>query len=45
MPVTIVIKLPKILTNERPISTAVKYFKLPRNNLNNNSAETEFTDD
>ena len=36
MPVTAVIKLFKILTNKRP--------KLPRNNLNSNSAETGLAD-
>ena len=45
MPIIAVTKLPKILTNKRPINTAIKYFKLFRGNLNNNSAETEFIDD
>ena len=42
MPITVVIKSPKVLINKRPISAAVKYFKLSRGNLSNNSAETEF---
>ena len=29
VPVTVITKLPKILINKRPISTAIKYFKLP----------------
>ena len=42
--VTTVTELPEVLTNKKPISTAIKYLKLSRDNLNNNSAETELTD-
>ena len=42
--VTAVTELPEILINKRPINTAAKYFKLPRDNLSNNSAKTGFTD-
>ena len=43
--ITAVIKSPKILINKKPKNTAIKYFKLFRGNLNNNSAETGFIDD
>ena len=45
MPITAVTKLPKILTDKRPISAAIKYPKLSRGNLNNNNTETGPTDD